>query len=373
MHTNRQEEEEDDCPICNENLPQMISKIVRMTCCGKGMHIKCRDDMYASSSMSYKQKCQCIMCRTEKPAAGSAGIEERVKRVRRWVERGKAWAQSSLGEMYYQGDGVDQSYQRARELWELAAKQGVAHAQCNLGALYANGQGGEQSFETARELWMKSAEKGNENAILGLQQIDKHEGRITPSFTPPKRCSTCDTPKTSTHKLKNCKCKGAQYCNATCQKSHWKSHKKEHSRLCKEMAVTNTEGEMKDEVVVEEEEGEQKEVATADSQQQVEEEDVCPVCIEPLQKDPNKFVRFTCCGKGIHKWCNEGIKASSLSDEQKITCPLCRTKYPTAGEELTEHVRPWVEKGKAWAQLMLGDRYRHGVGVDQSYQQAREQ
>ena len=263
MHTNKQEEE-DDCPICNESLPKMTSKIVRMTCCGKGMHIKCRDDMYASSSMSYKQKIQCIMCRTEKPDAGSAGIEERVKRVRRWVERGKAWAQSSLGEMYYQGDGVDQSYQRARELWELAAKQGNADAQCNLGTLYANGQGVEQSFETARELWMKSAEKGNENAILGLQQIDKHEGRTTPSFTPPKRCSTCDAPKTSTHKLRNCKCKGAQYCNSKCQAAHWKSHQKKHRRLCKEMKLVNTEGEMKDEVVVEEveEEGETKEAAT---------------------------------------------------------------------------------------------------------------
>ena len=65
------------------------------------------------------------------------------------------------------------------------------------------------------------------------------EGRTTPSFTPPKRCSICDMPKTSTHKLKNCKCKGAQYCNSTCQKSHWKSHKNEHRRLCKEMKLTS--------------------------------------------------------------------------------------------------------------------------------------
>ena len=52
------------------------------------------------------------------------------------------------------------------------------------------------------------------------------------------------------------------------------------------MELTNTEGEMKDEVVVvEEEEGETKETTTADLQQQQEEEDVCPVCIEALQKD----------------------------------------------------------------------------------------
>ena len=82
--------------------------------------------------------------------------------------------------------------------------------------------------------------------------------------------------------------------------------------MCKEMELTNTEGEMKDEVVVEEEEDETKETTTADSLPQQEEEgDMCPVCIEALQKDAKKFVRNTCCGKGIHKWCDKGIDASS--------------------------------------------------------------
>ena len=130
---------------------------------------------------------------------------------------------------------------------------------------------------------------------------------------------------------------------------------------------------MKDEVVVEEEEGETKETATADlPQQEEEEEDVCPVCIEPLQKDPSKFVRYACCGKGIHKWCNEGIKVSTLSYEQKSCCPLCRAKYPKSEEEIIEQLRSWVEKGKAWAQQLLGQKYHYGLGVDQSYQQARQ-
>ena len=373
------------------------------------MHNKCRDGMWASS-MSEKQKSQCVMCRTEYPSSD----KEMVEQLRPWVEKGKAWAQCMLGQMYRDGEGVDQSYQQARELFELAARQGYAmaqyilgqmyqkgqgvdqsyerakeyykaaarqghaEAQNNLGGLYANGQGVEKSFETARELWMKSAEQGQENAIKGLQDLDEIEGRTTPSFTPPKRCSTCDAPKTSTHKLRNCKCKGAQYCDAECQKSQWKSHKKEHRRLCKEMNLVNTEGEMKEEVVVEEveEEGETKETATAtataDSQQQEEEEDVCPVCIEALQKDSGKFIRYSCCGKGIHMWCDAGIDASNLSQEQKDSCPLCRAKHPSSNEERIERLRPWVEKGKAWAQSMLGEMYRDGEGVDQSYQQARE-
>jgi len=439
MESNQQPEEEEECSICLDDLRKYgLSKFSTAACCGKGIHDKCRDDMIASS-MSLKQKNHCVMCRTKYPASEKEAVEQ----LRPWVEKGKAWAQNSLGQMYEHGKGVDQSCQQAIELYELAASQGWAtalfnlgnmynqgdvnqnyeraveyfeaaarqghtDAQCNialmynngqgvnqsyeraaeyyeaaatqghpkaqynLGVFYANGQGVEQSYETAREWIMKSAEQGNENAIKGLQHLDKKEGRTTPSFIPPRRCSTCDAPKTSTHKLRNCKCKSAQYCNSTCQKSHWKSHKKEHHRLCKEMKLTNTEGEMKDEVEEEEEEGETKEAVSLPLPQQQEEKDVCPVCIEALQKDDAKFLRFACCGKGIHKWCAEGIKVSSLSHEQKNSCPLCRTKLPISDEEQIERLRPWVEKGKAWAQCMLGDKNEDGIGVDQSYQQAVE-
>jgi len=428
--------------MCLDSLPQLSSNFVRMECCGKGMHKKCYDDI-KKSSMSQKQKNQCIMCRT----VGPKTEEEQTERVRRWADKGKAWAQSMLGGKYYLGKGVDQSYQQAKELLELAATQGNVEAQCSLGIMYQEGQGVDQSYEkaaeyfdaaatqgyviaqfnlgrlyvkgqgvnqsyeraaeyyeaaarqgyanaqyslghsyatgqgveesneTARELWTKAAEQGNENAIKGLQILDENEGRTTPSFIPPKRCSTCNVPKTSINKLRNCKCKGAQYCDAKCQKTHWKNHQREHRRLCKEMKLVNTEGVMKDEVVEEmaAKDGETKEAATADSQQQEEEEeDVCPVCIEALQKDDGKFTRFTCCGKGMHLWCADGIDASTLSDEQKRTCPLCRAKDPTSNEEAIERLLSWVEKGKAWAQCTLGQFYYLGVGVVQSYQRARE-
>jgi len=406
MNTNQHEDEEEDCSICNESLPK-LTEFIRMTCCGKGFHIKCCNDFLASS-LSDKHKGQCPLCHTKHAATGS---KEEIEQLQRWVEEGKGWAQNvlgcryehgegvdqsheraaeyyeaaarqgyvdaqyNLGIMCHQGQGVDQSYERAAEYWEAAARQGHDNAQYNLGAFYANGQGVEQSNETAREWWMKSAEQSNEGAIKALQMLDMQEGRTAPSFTLPKRCFTCDTPETPTHKLNDCPCFGAQYCNAKCQTSNWKSHKKEHRRLSKELNLKNTEGEMKDEVVVvveEEEEGETKGMVSANSPQQEEEEDVCPVCIEALQKDHKKFSRYTCCGKGIHLWCHTGIKVSSLSHAQKNTCPLCRANHPASQEEAIEKLRPWVEKGKAWAQCLLGQRYEHGLGVDQSYQQARE-
>ena len=68
-----------------------------------------------------------------------------------------------------------------KELFELAANQGDADAQYDLGCLYANGQGVEQSNEKAREWMIKAAEQGHEKAIKGLQAIDKYEGKTTPS------------------------------------------------------------------------------------------------------------------------------------------------------------------------------------------------
>ena len=280
------------------------------------------------------------------------------------ARQGMAIAQNNLGILYANGQGVDQSYERAAEHYEAAARQGTADAQCSLGVLYYNGQGVKQSFGTAREWWMKSAEQGHEGAIKNLQIIDEHKGRATPSFTPPKRCSTCDAPETPSHKLNMCTCFGVQYCkNSTCQKSHWKIHQKEHRRLCKATNLKNTEGEMKDE----EEEIEKKETATADSQQQEEEEEeICFICHVSLPQLSSKIAHATCCGKGMH------IKCHADLDKQKNQCIMCRTANPTSEEEAIEQLRPWVEEGKAWAQSVLGERYAHGLGVDQSYQQARE-
>ena len=43
----------------------------------------------------------------------------------------------------------EQSYQRAAELYELAASQGYATAQYNLGNMYKEGRGVDQSYEIA--------------------------------------------------------------------------------------------------------------------------------------------------------------------------------------------------------------------------------
>ena len=91
--------------------------------------------------------------------------------------------------MYSNGQGVDQSDERAKEYYEAAAKQGHAGAQCNLGILYYSGQGVEESNEKARALWMKAAEQGQENAIKKdskpLTNTCMKEKQHPPSFQNP--------------------------------------------------------------------------------------------------------------------------------------------------------------------------------------------
>ena len=270
MHQ-QEAEEEDDCSICNESLPKWSSNIARMICCGKATHKTCHDHIYASS-MSTAQKNRCIMCRTKHVVQGS---KEEIEQLRPWVEKGKAWAQSILGQRYRDGNGVDQSHQRAKELFELAASQGNISAQCNLGNMYANGQGVDQSYEraaeyyeaaakqglssaqsnlgnryakgqgveksyeTARRWFMKAAEQGQESAIKGLQLLDEMEGRETPSFIPkPFECATCYRPHDpSEHKLRPCKrCHRVYYCGRACQTKHWKRELNGHKKRCNKKA-----------------------------------------------------------------------------------------------------------------------------------------
>ena len=272
MDSNHQpEDEEEECSICLDSLPKLSSKFVRMTCCGKGLHKKCYEGIFAST-MSDTQKNRCGMCRAEYPVIGSS---EYIDQFRPWIEKGKAWAQCLLGDKYRDGDGVDQSYQRAKEMYELAAsqgdgeaqyslglmyregqgveqsyeraaenyeaaaKQGRADAQSNLGVLYYQGQGVEQSNETAREWWVKATEQGQENAINMLQQLDKAEGRTTPSFIPkPFECASCYRPHDpSENKLRPCNgCHRVYYCGRACQTKHWKREYNGHKKNCNKKA-----------------------------------------------------------------------------------------------------------------------------------------
>ena len=65
------------------------------------------------------------------------------------------------------------AFKRAIECYKLAVDQGHADAQFNLGVMYVNGDGIEQSYSKAREWWTKAAAQGRENAIHNLKWTKK--------------------------------------------------------------------------------------------------------------------------------------------------------------------------------------------------------
>ena len=92
---------------------------------------------------------------------GSATLQAR-------AQAGDAQAQTSLGALYFNGQGVPQDYAQATVWWRKAAEQGYALAQYNLGILYFNGQGVPLDYAQAAAWNRKSAEQGNALAQYNL-------------------------------------------------------------------------------------------------------------------------------------------------------------------------------------------------------------
>jgi len=72
---------------------------------------------------------------------------------------GNKFAQFSLGSLYFEGAGVEKSYDESAKWFRLAAEQGYAPAQFNLGNAYKHGQGVEQDDAKAADWWRKAAEQ----------------------------------------------------------------------------------------------------------------------------------------------------------------------------------------------------------------------
>ena len=108
-----------------------------------------------------------------------ASLEKEVERMKNETaincvlldaEQGYALAQSNLGWMYANGEGVPQNYKTAIKWFTLAAEQGFAVAQNNLGWMYYNGDGVPQNDKTALKWYTLAAEQGD---ALAQSQVEK--------------------------------------------------------------------------------------------------------------------------------------------------------------------------------------------------------
>ena len=99
---------------------------------------------------------------------------------------------------------------------------------------------------------------------------------------------------------------------------------------------------------------------------QDDEADVCGICLETLPRWGRGCIWLPCCGKRIHKVCDEDLVASAHRDK----CPMCRAPTPT---QLESHrlVLKWAERGKGWAMHLIAQDYEHGRDVQKSHKAAR--
>lgn len=94
-----------------------------------------------------------------------------LKKFRSAAQKGNANAQTAVGMMYEQGQGVARDYKEAVRWYRFAARQGIAIAQYNLGLMYQEGEGVEQDYSEAARLFRLAAESGHEEAQLKIASL----------------------------------------------------------------------------------------------------------------------------------------------------------------------------------------------------------
>ena len=105
----------------------------------------------------------CALCKKKIPSSE----KEIVKKLRHWVKKGRSFARCEMGDRYYDGNGVKQSYEKARALYELAVEQNEASAMFNLGHMFKCGQA-PQSDKRAHELYERAAQLGHRSAQFNM-------------------------------------------------------------------------------------------------------------------------------------------------------------------------------------------------------------
>jgi TPR repeat protein len=90
---------------------------------------------------------------------------------RKAAEQGHPSAQVNLGRLKWEGRGTPQSYESATYWFGKAAEQGNARAQLNLGVSYANGQGVARNYVEAARWFQAAADQGHPTAQFNLGKM----------------------------------------------------------------------------------------------------------------------------------------------------------------------------------------------------------
>ncbi|MGB8275345.1 MAG: tetratricopeptide repeat protein [Alphaproteobacteria bacterium] len=100
------------------------------------------------------------------------------------ADQGNAGAQSNLGLMYANGQGVSQDHSEAMKWFRKAAGQGVAEAQFNLGLMYGNGLGLPQDYVQAHKWYNLAASRYPASEKEKRDTVVRNRDRVAAKMTP---------------------------------------------------------------------------------------------------------------------------------------------------------------------------------------------
>jgi hypothetical protein len=89
--------------------------------------------------------------------------------VKKYAVEGHLLAQSNLGIIHINGQGIMKDFQEARNWLQKAADSGSAEAQYNLGVVFERGLGTPIDIELARKWYKEAASQGFDKAIEKLK------------------------------------------------------------------------------------------------------------------------------------------------------------------------------------------------------------
>ncbi len=99
------------------------------------------------------------------------------------AEAGDAHAQSSLGDMYLSGRGVERNYDEALKWLRKAADQDDADAKVDLGIMYSKGWGVPQDYLDALQWFYQAGSKGNRDGQYHLGIVYLRGEGVTSDYT----------------------------------------------------------------------------------------------------------------------------------------------------------------------------------------------
>lgn len=121
--------------------------------------------------------------------------EKAVALYRQSAEQGYTNAQHNLGYEYFAGEVIEKDYTKAMAWFRKAANQGLADSMNNIGWMYANGLGVERDAVQAESWYREAISHGDTSAPLNLAELLKSEcsNATTRLFGILIRCSSRDS------------------------------------------------------------------------------------------------------------------------------------------------------------------------------------